>query len=72
MSLPADESVARAIIDRLRTDGHTVLAIAEASPGVADTQVLEQADRTQAVLPTETRISVSWCTIVAPHTMALC
>jgi len=36
MMLLADESVAGAIIERLRTDGHTVPAIAEASPGVPD------------------------------------
>ncbi len=53
MTLLADESVAGAIIERLRTDGHTVVAIGELSPGVADTQVLAEADRTQAVLLTE-------------------
>jgi predicted nuclease of predicted toxin-antitoxin system len=53
MTLLADESVARAIIERLRTDGLTVTAIAEISPGVDDTQVLGEADRTQAVLLTE-------------------
>jgi len=43
MNLLADESVSRVLIERLRTDGHTVLAIAEASPGVADTQAPEEA-----------------------------
>ncbi|HWG46946.1 MAG TPA: DUF5615 family PIN-like protein [Gemmataceae bacterium] len=53
MTLLADESVARAIIERLRTDGLTVVSIAEVSPGVTDTQVLSEADRMQAVLLTE-------------------
>ena len=53
MTLLADESVAGAIIERLRADGHTVTAIGEVSPGIPDTQVLAEADRTQAVLLTE-------------------
>lgn len=53
MMLLADESVAGAIIAQLRADGHTVAAIGEVSPGVADAQVLAEADRTQAVLLTE-------------------
>ena len=53
MNLLADETVAGAIIERLRLDGHTATAIAEVSPGVTDTLVLAEADRTQAVLLTE-------------------
>lgn len=53
MILQADESVAGAIIERLRTDGHTLVAISEVLPGSVDTQVLGEADRTQAVLLTE-------------------
>jgi predicted nuclease of predicted toxin-antitoxin system len=53
MILLADESVAGTIIERLRTDGYTVSAIGELSPGVPDTHVLSEADRTQAILVTE-------------------
>lgn len=53
MTLLADESVARAVLEQLRADGHTVAAMAEIAPGAADTQVLAEADRTQAVLLTE-------------------
>jgi predicted nuclease of predicted toxin-antitoxin system len=53
MMLLADESVALGIIERLRADGHSVAAIREACPGVADTQVLGEADRAAAVLLTE-------------------
>jgi predicted nuclease of predicted toxin-antitoxin system len=55
MNLLADESVSRVLIERLRADGHTVLAVGEASPGVADTQVLEEAVRTRFVLLTEVK-----------------
>lgn len=53
MTLLADESVAGVIIERLRADRYTVVAIAEVSPGAADTQVLGEAERTQVVLLTE-------------------
>jgi predicted nuclease of predicted toxin-antitoxin system len=53
MTFLADESVAGAILERLRADGHTVASIAEVSPGVADTHVLAEADRTQSILLTE-------------------
>jgi predicted nuclease of predicted toxin-antitoxin system len=53
MSLLADESVARPIIERLRADGHSLAAIAELSPAAPDDQVLAEAERTQAVLLTE-------------------
>jgi predicted nuclease of predicted toxin-antitoxin system len=48
----ADESVDRPIYERLRRDGHTVLAIAERSPGATDPQVLERSVQLKAVLLT--------------------
>jgi predicted nuclease of predicted toxin-antitoxin system len=47
-----DESVDRQIVDRLRADGHEVGYVAELAPGVSDDTVLEQAQRTAAVLLT--------------------
>ena len=40
MNQPADENVDKAIVDRLRSDGHTVLYIAETDPGIDDDAVL--------------------------------
>lgn len=40
MDLLADENVPRAVILRLLADGHTVLAMGDAAPGTADTDVL--------------------------------
>ena len=53
MILLADESVARAIIDKLRSDGYSLVAIAEVSPSITDARVLSESDRTQALLITE-------------------
>ena len=53
MMLLADECVASAIIDRLRSDGHTLVAIRESSPSSTDPQVVSEADQMQAVLLTE-------------------
>jgi predicted nuclease of predicted toxin-antitoxin system len=41
----ADEGVDRPIVDRLRSEGHEVEAIAELDPGLPDTAVLELARR---------------------------
>ena len=43
MRLLADESVDRAIIVRLRRDGHEVASVAEESPGLGDEEVLSLA-----------------------------
>jgi len=43
MNIVADESVDRAIVERLRSDGHDVQYIAELHPGIADNFVLDQA-----------------------------
>ncbi|OGP82372.1 MAG: hypothetical protein A2Y95_05790 [Deltaproteobacteria bacterium RBG_13_65_10] len=52
MNLLADEGVDRAIVHRLRRDGHDVIYVAELSPGITDEQVLEQANGRSAVLLT--------------------
>lgn len=52
MTFLADESVDRAIIDRLRQDGHEIISIAEESPGVPDDVVLASAVREGIVLLT--------------------
>jgi predicted nuclease of predicted toxin-antitoxin system len=52
VNLVADESVDRPTVLRLREEGHEVLYVAEFSPGVADDDVLEQANTRNAVLVT--------------------
>lgn len=52
MKLPADESVDRQIVDRLRGDGHQVDSIAELRPGADDAEVLGVANRQDSVLIT--------------------
>ncbi len=52
MNFLADEGVDRQIVDRLRSDGHSVLYVAEMDPGVSDDLVLELANRESAVLIT--------------------
>lgn len=52
MNLPADESLDRQIVERLRQDGHEVLYVAEMAPSVSDDVVLEQANAVQAILIT--------------------
>jgi len=52
VNLVADESVDRPTVLRLREEGHEVLYVAELSPGVADDDVLEQANTRNAVLVT--------------------
>jgi predicted nuclease of predicted toxin-antitoxin system len=48
----ADEGVEREIVDTLRRLGHTVLYVAEMSPGVTDDAVLDQANTTSSILIT--------------------
>jgi len=50
--LVADEGVDRAVVERLRRDGHDVLYVAELSPSVPDDEVLQQANARRAVLVT--------------------
>jgi predicted nuclease of predicted toxin-antitoxin system len=52
VNLFCDESIDRQIVDRLRRDGHSILYVAELSPGITDDQVLAQADALQAPLLT--------------------
>lgn len=52
MNLLADESVDRQIVQRLRRDGHRVVYVAEAQPGMPDGDVLALADHEAALLLT--------------------
>lgn len=52
MRLLADESVERAIVERLRQEGYETLYVAELEPGIDDTVVLQQANDLGAVLLT--------------------
>jgi predicted nuclease of predicted toxin-antitoxin system len=52
MNLLADESVDKPIVDRLRHDGHDVVYVAELSPSISDDEVLEEANRQNALLVT--------------------
>ncbi len=52
MKLVADESVEGPTVYALRDDGHSVVFIAETSPGIEDSEVLAIAHREQAVLLT--------------------
>ena len=45
-----DESVDKQIVDRLRSDGHDVLFIAELDPGIDDDAVLSKSRKSNAVL----------------------
>lgn len=48
----ADANIPRQVIERLRTDGHTVFVIAEMAPGINDETVLAIANRENALLIT--------------------
>lgn len=52
MNLVADEGVDRAVVARLRQEGHAVAYVAEMSPGISDEQVLSEANRRGAALVT--------------------
>lgn len=52
MNLLADESVDRAIVERLRDDGHEVVYVAELTPSIADSEVLQKANDSRALLLT--------------------
>lgn len=42
MKVVADENIDKEIVDRLRADGHDVLYVAEAEPGIDDRAALDQ------------------------------
>jgi hypothetical protein len=50
MNLLADESVDQPVIDRLRQDGHVVLAVTEMEPSISDEAVLAMANQHKALL----------------------
>ena len=52
MNFVADESVDRQIVDRLRQEGYLVWYVAEMEPGIADSIVLDLANREGALLLT--------------------
>ena len=52
MKIVADENVDQQIVDRLRSDGHDVLFIAELDPGIDDDAVLRKSRESSAVLLT--------------------
>ena len=55
VKLLADESVDRAIVDRLRSDAHSVQYVAELDPGIDDEAVLNRANQSGALLVTADR-----------------
>lgn len=55
MNFVADESVDQPIIERLRADGHDVVAIAELKPGIPDEEVLSISANSDAILITSDR-----------------
>jgi|SRR5208337_3244841 len=52
MNFLADESVDFPVVQRLRSDGHEVLYVAEMDPGVSDEKVLAAANDKNALLLT--------------------
>jgi len=44
VNLLADESVDAPIVERLRSDGHNVVSVAELSPSITDDEVLDRAN----------------------------
>ena len=55
MCFLADENIARAVIERLRSDGFDVLAVAESRPAASDRDVLGLAVAEQRIVITEDR-----------------
>ena len=55
MNLLADESVDGPIVDRLRADNHSVQYVAELARGISDDDVLQRANRSNALLITANR-----------------
>jgi hypothetical protein len=60
MNLLADEGVDRPIVEQLRKDGHSVVYIAEMSPGIADDVILAQANANNALLLTPLCVYNKW------------
>lgn len=52
MNFLADESVDQPVVERLRTDGHSVIAVAEMAPSLPDEAVLTMANQHEAFLIT--------------------
>lgn len=52
MNFLADEGVDFPVVQRLRTDGHEVLYVAEMDPGISDEKVLAAANEKNALLLT--------------------
>jgi predicted nuclease of predicted toxin-antitoxin system len=52
MNFFADESVDHPIVERLRADGHDVLAVAEMTPSIPDDTVLAHANQREDLLLT--------------------
>jgi predicted nuclease of predicted toxin-antitoxin system len=52
MNFLADESVDQPVVERLRADGHDVLAVAEMAPSIPDESVLTMANQREAILLT--------------------
>ena len=52
MNLLADESIDAPVVARLRSDGHSVLYVAELSPSIMDDEVLDRANANQCPLMT--------------------
>ena len=52
MKFLADEGVDFPVVQRLRTDGHEVLYVAEMDPGISDEEVLAAANEKNALLLT--------------------
>jgi len=52
VKIVADENIDKGIVDRLRADGHDLLYIAEAEPGIDDQAVLGRSLQTDRVLLT--------------------
>ena len=56
MKIVADESVDKQIVDRLRSEGHAVLFVAELDPGIDDEAVLQRSRESSAVLLTADKV----------------
>lgn len=52
MNFLADESMDQPIVERLRADGHVVLAVIEMEPSLPDEAVLTRANQQEAILLT--------------------
>ena len=52
MNFLADENIDQQIVGRLRDDGHSVLYIAELNPSISDSEVLDLANKENALLIT--------------------